>query len=134
MSLAMTSRASSTVATGSVVPGTIGTPASPISSRARVLDPIASIAAAGGPMNVIPASSSRRGEGGVLGQEPVAGVDGLGARGVDHLHQLVDVQVRLGRRSRAEQVRFAATSHVLGLAVGLRVDGDRGDAELVERA
>ena len=50
--------ASSSVSTGSVVPGTIGTPAFFISSRARVLEPIASIALAGGPMNVIPFSSS----------------------------------------------------------------------------
>ena len=40
------------------MPGTIGTPAPFISSRARVLEPIASIADAGGPMNVIPFSSS----------------------------------------------------------------------------
>ena len=44
--------ASSTDSTGSVVPGTIGTPASFISSRARVLEPIASIASGGGPMKV----------------------------------------------------------------------------------
>ena len=50
--------ASSSVSTGSVVPGTIGTPAFCISSRARVFEPIASIALAGGPMNVIPFSSS----------------------------------------------------------------------------
>ena len=43
-----------------IVPGTIGTPASAMSSRARVLDPMASIASAGGPMNVIPASSQAR--------------------------------------------------------------------------
>ena len=49
--------ASATLSTGDVVPGTIGTPASAISSRARVFDPIASIALAGGPMNVTPASS-----------------------------------------------------------------------------
>ena len=55
---AITLRASSIVATGSVVPGTIGTPAAAISSRACVFDPIASIADAGGPMNVIPCSSS----------------------------------------------------------------------------
>ena len=54
----ITFRASSMVATGSVVPGTMGTPALAISSRARVLDPMASIADAGGPMNVIPCSSS----------------------------------------------------------------------------
>ena len=33
-----------------------------------------------GPMNVRPASWQARGEGGVLGEEPVAGVDGVGAR------------------------------------------------------
>ena len=49
--------ASATLFTAAVVPGTIGTPASAISSRARVFEPIASIALAGGPMNVIPASS-----------------------------------------------------------------------------
>ena len=43
--------------TGSVVPGTIGTPAAFISSRAFVLEPIASIAFGGGPMNTIPAFS-----------------------------------------------------------------------------
>ena len=73
-------RASSTPPTGSVVPGTIGTPAACISSRARVFEPIASIALAGGPMKVIPASSHACAKARVLGQEAVAGVDGLGAR------------------------------------------------------
>ena len=41
-----------------MVPGTIGTPAPFISSRARVFEPIASIAEAGGPMKVMPFSSS----------------------------------------------------------------------------
>ena len=49
--------ASATSSAGDVVPGTIGTPASDISSRARVFDPIASIALAGGPMNTTPAFS-----------------------------------------------------------------------------
>ncbi len=40
-----------------IVPGTIGTPAPAISSRARVFEPIASIALAGGPMKVTAASS-----------------------------------------------------------------------------
>ena len=65
--------ASSASATGSVVPGTIGTPAACISSRARVLEPIASIALAGGPMNTTPASRTGLGEGRVLGQEAVPG-------------------------------------------------------------
>jgi hypothetical protein len=50
-------RACATVATGLVVPGTIGTPAAAISSRARVFDPIASIALAGGPMKTMPSRS-----------------------------------------------------------------------------
>ena len=47
--------ASSTVATGSVVPGTIGTPAAAITRRASVLSPIRRIASGDGPMNVSPA-------------------------------------------------------------------------------
>ena len=53
-------RASSTLSTGSVVPGTIGTTASCISSRARVFEPMASMASGGGPTNTIPASSQAR--------------------------------------------------------------------------
>ena len=74
------------------------------------------------------------GERGVLGQEAVAGVDGLGAGGLDDLHDLVHVEVGLGRRPGPEQVRLAGPLDVLGVAVGLGVDGDGGDAELVERS
>jgi hypothetical protein len=63
-------RASSTLATGSVVPGTIGTSACAISSRARVLEPIASIASAGGPMNVIPAFSHARAKAAFSARKP----------------------------------------------------------------
>ena len=78
-------------------PGTIGTPASCISSRARVLEPIASIALAGGPMKTMPASSHARANGGVLGQEAVAGMHGLGARLLADLEDLLDVEIALGR-------------------------------------
>ena len=63
-------RASSTVSTGSVVPGTIGTPAFFISSRARVFEPMASIASAGGPMNLIPASSHARAKAAFSARKP----------------------------------------------------------------
>jgi hypothetical protein len=43
-----------------VVPGTIGTPASAMISRARVFEPIASMALGGGPMKTMPASSQAR--------------------------------------------------------------------------
>ena len=43
-------------------------------------------------------------------------------------------EVGLRRRAGPEQVRLAGALDVLRVAVGLRVDGDGGDAELVERA
>ena len=62
--------ASSTVSTGSVVPGTIGTPASCISSRALVFEPIASMASAGGPMKTMPASSQARAKAAFSARKP----------------------------------------------------------------
>ena len=53
-------RTSSALSTGSVVPGMIGTPAAFIRSRASVFEPIASIAAGGGPIQTRPASSTAR--------------------------------------------------------------------------
>src|SRR6185437_7612924 len=106
MSASMMRRATSTVSTGSVVPGTIGTPASRISSRARVFEPIASIALAGGPMKTIPASSRAR-ERGVLGEEPVARVDRLGARLARDPEDLLDGEVALGGGGSPEQVGLA---------------------------
>jgi hypothetical protein len=40
-------------------PGTIGTPACSITARARCFEPIAKIALAGGPTNVMPAAVQR---------------------------------------------------------------------------
>jgi hypothetical protein len=48
----------------------MGTPASFISSRARVFEPIASIASAGGPMNTIPASSQARAKAAFSARKP----------------------------------------------------------------
>ena len=53
-------RAAATSATGSVTPGTIGTPAASISARARTLEPMASMASGGGPIQTMPASASAR--------------------------------------------------------------------------
>jgi hypothetical protein len=50
----------STDCRGSVVPGTIGTPAARIRSRAAIFEPIASIASGGGPIQAIPASVTSR--------------------------------------------------------------------------
>ena len=64
---------------GSVRPGTTGTPAAITVCLARILSAIASIAAIGGPMKTIAGLLAGAGELDVLRQEPVAGVDGLGA-------------------------------------------------------
>ena len=46
--------------TRSVVPGTIGTPAASMISRARIFEPIASIASGGGPIQAMPSAAQRR--------------------------------------------------------------------------
>ena len=66
----MIRRAAATVLTGAVVPGTIGTPAAAIVSRARVLVPIASIADAGGPMKTMPSASQRAANAGLSARKP----------------------------------------------------------------
>ena len=76
---------------------------------------------------------ARLDERGVLGQEPVAGMHGLAAgrdRGGDDRR---DAQVALGRRRRADVHGLVGEADVQRVAVGGRVDGDRLDAELVQR-
>ena len=122
------------MATGSVVPGTIGTPAAFISSRARVLEPIASIALRRRPDEGDPGVLARLGERRVLGQEAVAGVHGLGAGLAAHLEDALDVEVALGRRRAAQQVGLVGARDVQRVAIELGVDRHRGDAHLAQRA
>ncbi len=51
---------SAALVTASVVPGTTGTPAARICSRAAVLEPIVSIASPGGPIQTSPARETAR--------------------------------------------------------------------------
>ena len=127
------SRASSTSSAGDVVPGTIGTPASDISSRARVFDPIASIALAGGPMNTTPGLLAGLGEVGVLGEESVSGVDRLGPGLLGRLEDLLDVQVALGRNGRAQQMGLVGLADVRSLTIRLRVHAHGDDPHLLQR-
>ena len=57
---AATLSASSTVISGAVVPGTMGTPAAFMSSRLAVLLPMASMALGGGPIHTSPAADTAR--------------------------------------------------------------------------
>ena len=67
----------SPIAAGSPV-STTGTPASRAIRFASSLSPPARSAAGGGPIQTSPAASDGLGELGALGEEPVAGVDGVG--------------------------------------------------------
>ncbi|VXB48264.1 hypothetical protein MICRO11B_280021 [Micrococcus luteus] len=65
---------------------------------------------------------------GVLGEEAVARVHGVGAGAAGDVEDRVDLQVGV-RRGRARQVEgLVRDGHVQGVGVRIRVDGDRGDA------
>ena len=74
------------------------------------------------------------GKGGVFAEEAVAGMDGLGAGGFAGGDDGIDIEVGLGGRSRAEADGLVGELHGLGEAVGIGIDGDRGDAHALERA
>ena len=73
-------------------------------------------------------------ETGVLGEEAVAGVNGLGARGAGSIEDLRDGQIALGCRRRSQPHRLVGQHHVERLPVGLGKDGDGGDAHLAAGA
>src|SRR5437867_93378 len=81
-----------------------------------------------------PGGAAGLGEPGILGEKPVARVDGVGAGGLGDAHQLVDREVTLGRRGRPERVRLVGHEDVECLAVSLREHGHRGDPLLAAGA
>jgi hypothetical protein len=74
--------------------------------------------------------SAGAGEPGVLGEEPVAGVDGVRARHQRGRDDVRDVQVALGGRRRPHADRLIGHSRVQAVPVGLGEDRHRADAEL----
>ena len=93
-----------------------------------------SMASGGGPMKVTPRVGDGPGEVGVLGEEAVAGVDGVGAAARDRVEDGLGVEVALGRGLAAEGVGLVGEADVQGVAVEVGVHGDGGDAELAARA
>ena len=85
-----------------------------------------------GPMKTRSLSAHARDERGVLGEEAVAGVDGLAAGRLGGRDDARDREVALRCRRRADADRAVREAHVERVAVGGRVDGDGLDAELVE--
>ena len=83
------------------------------------------MASGGGPIQVRPAFDDGFGEGGVLGQEAVAGVDRLGAgiqRGFD---DAVAPEIALGGGRGADMHGLIRLAHEGGVGVGVRIDRDR---------
>ena len=74
------------------------------------------------------------GEERVLGEEAVAGVDGLGAGLLRRADDVRDVEVALAGRRRPDADRLVGEPDDRGLRVGGRVDGHRLDAQLAAGA
>ena len=74
------------------------------------------------------------GEFGVFREKAVAGMDGVGAGDLAGGEQGRNVEIGFARRGRADADRFVGQLHVHGLGVGGRMDGDRGDAQLLRGA
>lgn len=74
------------------------------------------------------------GEFGVLGQEPVPGVDGVGARIGGGLQYLGDIQVARCRGVTAQGVRLVGHADVQRVPVRLGIDGDARDSRILAGA
>jgi hypothetical protein len=70
---------------------------------------------------------------GVFRQEPVAGVNGVGARRQRCVDDQIAPQITFVRRRRAEPHRIVGHDDMLGLAIGIGEDGDGADAEVTAR-
>src|SRR5262249_40947877 len=69
-------------------------------------------------------------ERGVLAEEAVSRVDGVRARFLRRVEDALEGQVRLARGRRSDPERLVRHPQVEGSAVRVRVDGNRGNAEL----
>jgi hypothetical protein len=93
------------------------------------------MAVGGGPIQIRPASSTRRREVGVLGEETVAGVDGgPHPSGDGDLEDAVDVQVGFRGGRRADVVGDIRLADMGSGDVGVGVDGDGPHAETLRGA
>ena len=95
-----------------------------MSRFASSFEPIASMTAAGGPTKMSPAASHGRSERGVLGQEAVPGVHGVGAGSLRRVDDQVAAQVGVGRRAAGKPHRLVGHRHERRAGVGVGEHGD----------
>jgi hypothetical protein len=81
-----------------------------------------------------PGVDHRLREGGVLAEEPVAGVDAVGACAAGGLDDLADVEVRLGSSVAAERERLVCEPDEQRIAIRVGVDGNAGEARVTAGA
>ena len=74
------------------------------------------------------------GEAGVLRQEAVARMDGVGAGDLAGGDDRGDVEIAFARRRRADADALVGEAHMHGVGVGGRMHGDGGDAQLLAGA
>src|SRR5262249_36614546 len=65
----------------------------------------------------------------VLGEKPVAGMDGFDSRFPGGAENTLDVEVALAGGRRPDRDRGVGLAHVGPVGIDLRMDGDRSDAE-----
>ncbi len=70
----------------------------------------------------------------VLGEKTIAGVDGLDIGNLRSADDACDVQIALGRRSRADADGFVGQMQIWGVAVGFTEDRDDFNAEVFASA
>ncbi len=68
---------------------------------------------------------------GVLAEEAIAGVHGIGAGGTGCGQQFVGAQVGVGAGRSAQRHRLGGLAHMQGVGIGVGVDRDRFDAHAV---
>ena len=110
-----------------VIDGSVGTPAARMSSLDPTFEPMASMAAAGGPTQMNPAPVTTRAKSPDSDRKPYPGwmASAPGARGGVEDHRRAQIGVGRGHPGQAHgQVGLA---HMRALGVGVRVDGHRGD-------
>ena len=71
----------------------------------------------------------RLGEVGIFGKKAVARMNALRPGAACHLDQLVDVEIALARRRRADRIGLVAGAHMQRARVGFRIDRDRPQAQ-----
>ena len=118
--------------TGSVTPGTVGTPNFSALRLEVILSPMASMALAGGPTHTIPASVTLAT--GHSRIEAVSGVDRLGARVMGDLEDPLLIQVAVGCGRGAGIPGLVGEVDMKGIAIQFRIHGDGANSHLSGRA